>query len=216
MKQKFLKFTFDKILNKFLIIYEKLKKFDFIKEIEAEEANLSSNKVSRSNHSIPFYYYNVLKRIKIDQGDSILDIGCSKGLALHTFSKFNFGKIDGLEISPILANIATKNFKNRREIRYKKISIINENALTFKGYGNYNFFYFYNSIYLINDLRKIMQKLMINVKNKEIIIIFNNTNKIKKILDEYKNLYIIGDFKGAWNHRILLLSNKKNSNRLKY
>ena len=59
----------------------------------------------------------VLKRYlrgRITHDDAIIDIGCGKGKMIYFFSKFPFGRIDGLEYSRDVADIAEKNIRKLR------------------------------------------------------------------------------------------------------
>ena len=87
-----------------------------------------------------FANYKLIKSLPISFEDSILDIGCGKGKMVFYFSRLGFGKSDGIELSTELVCCAEKNMKilNRNSV------IINIDATEFDGYGEYNYFYFFN------------------------------------------------------------------------
>ncbi len=50
-----------------------------------------------------------LRQIRITAADSVVDIGCGKGAALVALSRFPFGRIAGVDISPALLQAARDN-----------------------------------------------------------------------------------------------------------
>lgn len=83
-----------------------------------------------------------LKRIcrNVSRKDSIIDVGCGKGRMLAFFSKFSFGRVDGLELDRGLCRIAKRNL-NRLGVASR---IMNIDATEFRHWDKYNYFYFYN------------------------------------------------------------------------
>ena len=53
----------------------------------------------------------ILSSMSIGKNDSIIDYGCGKGKTIYTLSKFPFTRVDGVEISDVLCNIAKKNMQ---------------------------------------------------------------------------------------------------------
>lgn len=90
---------------------------------------------------------STLKSLSITGKDSIIDMGCGKGLAMYYMAQFPFERIAGIELSKNLAEDAKRNlnklFHNAEE--KDKFKIICEDAGKYSGYENYNFFYIYNS-----------------------------------------------------------------------
>lgn len=83
----------------------------------------------------------ILRKLKISKNDSILDIGCGKGLFLYYARKFKFKKVDGVEYSKELFEIATENVK---KIGDSRIHLLNCDARDFENYADYNFFFLCN------------------------------------------------------------------------
>ena len=90
-----------------------------MKVIQVEDLQLNAKIVSKGSPSGNKYLKSLLKKIEISKHDSILDIGSAKGSALKVMLMFPFKDIDGLEISPQLAEIAKRNFKNYKQIELK-------------------------------------------------------------------------------------------------
>lgn len=85
---------------------------------------------------------SVLNRLPIQPSDSIVDIGCGKGKAMHIMSQFPFAQIDGIELSDHLCKIASANFK---KLGIEQCNVIKANASVFDDYDKYNYFYVFNS-----------------------------------------------------------------------
>lgn len=112
----------------------------------------------------------IIKKLNITSKDRILDIGCGKGKMLWYFNKMGFGTSDGLELSDDLVKIARKNM----EILGIDCKIYEGNAILWKGYENYNFFYFYNP-FNAKIMRKVIDSIEKTVgKDKTITIIYFN------------------------------------------
>lgn len=206
-----IKENFDKFIMRYYNLKHKIRGYDF-EEVPLDELGYDDRKIKRNSSSSPFYVKKCFRKIKIKPNDSILDLGSSKGLFLETISNFGFKKIDGIEISPYLAEIA---FSNLKKI-LPKTNIFIEDAKFFKSYDKYNFFYLYNSFYP-EDLRQVLYEIINQNKNKsEILIIYNNPRKSTyNILKEFKNLFLIANLDGISDHRIIILSTNKRSNRIR-
>ena len=122
------------------IKWEKSKGLDFIQILQPGDLGFDENLVHRGSPSGDRFLANVLSKIEIKSFDSILDVGCSKGSALRVMHKFPFQRIDGLEISGVLSQIAESNFKR---LNIKNIKVYNLDAQEFKHYKSYKYFYFY-------------------------------------------------------------------------
>ena len=118
----------------YLLFLKKLKKLDYTGRIEDDNPELRG-------YEGCYPIYRVLRRVEPTKYDSILDIGCGKGLFLYYASKFEFNRIDGIEYSAELADIA---LKNAVKINDKRINVINCDARDFQQYDNYNYFFINN------------------------------------------------------------------------
>ena len=208
---KLIKKFFDKLLIRYYLLENKIRGLDF-EEIPVNDLGLDESKIKRNSASSNSYLRKCIKNIKIKPNDSILDIGSSKGSVLRLFSNFEFNKIDGIEISDQLTKIALSNLKKISP----ETNIYIEDAKLFKSYGKYNFFYIYNSFYP-EDLRIVLNAIINQTQNIiEILIIYNNPRESTlKVLKEFKDLFIIAEYAGKEDHRILILSTNKDSNRIK-
>src|SRR5271155_952484 len=83
----------------------------------------------------------ILKKLSISQSDRVLDIGCGKGGAMLTLAKYPFERVDGLELSPRLVQIAQHNLGR---MRISNAEIFSCDAAAFDGLDRDNYFYMYN------------------------------------------------------------------------
>lgn len=113
---------------------------------------------------------DVLNRLNIRNTDSILDIGCGKGLFLYYASKYKFSRIDGIEYSYELSLTAKR---NARIINNKSIHIYHSDARTFTGYDKYNY-YFINNPFNAEIMEWVVCALIESSlrRNKKIIVIY--------------------------------------------
>ena len=83
----------------------------------------------------------LLRSLPITSEDSAIDVGCGKGGAILTLSRFPFGRVDGLDISPLLVDIARRNL---RRCRIRNSSIICSDAAQFRNFDPYTYVYLYH------------------------------------------------------------------------
>ena len=83
----------------------------------------------------------VLRTLPISESDLALDVGCGKGSAILTMSRYPFARVDGVEISTELLQIARDNL-GRMKVRNSVL--FHSDAAAFDGYDRYTFYYLYN------------------------------------------------------------------------
>ena len=132
---------FQMSIRRIEIFYEALFGLDFLIVNSLEDLGLDSKLVSKCSPSGNKFLKNVFLDLNITTLDSVLDIGCGKGSALRVLLKFDFSKVDGVELSEYLSLKAVRNFKI---LKQPKPKIFNNNVLEFNNYNDYNFFYLYN------------------------------------------------------------------------
>ncbi len=127
-------------LNK-LIAFEKRNGIDISTPIYQDQLEPSSQR-SHPYEISPCdrRFVGLLKCLPITKHDGVLDYGCGKGGPLIEFSKFPFGKVGGLDLSPKLCAIATANM-NKMGI---PAQIICKDAAEFTDLDDFNYFYFFN------------------------------------------------------------------------
>lgn len=83
----------------------------------------------------------LLRNLKILETDSIIDIGCGKGLFLYYASRFQFGRIDGIEYAEGLVQTAKRNANLMSDGR---LHIYHQDAREYSDYDRYNYFFINN------------------------------------------------------------------------
>jgi SAM-dependent methyltransferase len=114
----------------------------------------------------------VLKDLSIKHSDSIIDIGCGKGGALITFSKYPFQSVDGLDISDKLISIAKSNLK---KLRISTVKLFQSDAATFSDLDKYTYIYMFNP-FPCTIMTDVMTKINESIKRhpRELTIIYMN------------------------------------------
>ena len=151
-------------------MYEKMLGYDFSSTISQEKLGYSKSELNLCSPSDEKTLKEIFKYIKVKEGDSILDIGCAKGLAVSYFLSLPFSKVGGLEISEILLKICKKNIEKKHS---KRASLIHADASKFEDYAKYNYFYMYNPFPTRKILEKVVDQIINQVKG-EIFVIYNN------------------------------------------
>ena len=113
-----------------------------------------------------------------------------------------FGKISGIELTPSLVKVAEKNFQ---KLKINKVDFLCINAVDFKQYDHYNFFYLCNPF--PEPIFKLFLSELLNQinPNKHIYIIYNNPVCDHVLLDS--GLHRIGQFPDAYGNGIFVYSN---------
>jgi SAM-dependent methyltransferase len=183
------------------LISDYIRGLDFLIPVNSERSGLDPKVSFRSSPSGNKYLRNVLLTLNIKTDDSILDIGCGKGSALRIISEFRFKKIDGLELSEKLAQIATTNYSILKE---KRVSIFNVNAIEFNKYSDYSFFYL-NNPFPSEIMKKVMSKIELSAKSspRNITLIYDNPVCHNDIIGN-GNFQKISEFPDEWGNRIYL------------
>ena len=90
----------------------------------------------------PRIYFGLYSYFKSQTREDIkiLDVGCGKGRMLEFFSWCGIGKVDGIEYSEELVEIA----KNNMIVLGLNCEIFQGNAAEWDGYGSYNYYYLFN------------------------------------------------------------------------
>ena len=102
---------------------------DFAAWVTQEAAGFTpeqGNQYQPSTNALP----QVLRRFPITSGDRILDVGCGKGKAMALMRRFPFGQVAGFDISPALADVANRNF---RQLKLRDCHAFQADAATFTG-----------------------------------------------------------------------------------
>src|SRR2546425_424286 len=113
------KFTPERILRKSsLLVQEIVYGVDISRIVYPEEVGLDPKYVVESGPSWDKYLVRVLKDLHINNQDTILDIGCGKGSAMLSMLKFPFARVDGIELSKEISEIAIRNLTKLKKQRW--------------------------------------------------------------------------------------------------
>ena len=194
-----------RILRKSRVLLESFQGLDFSSVIQPEEVGLDPNIAFRSSPSGNKYLKNLLKDLKITGEDSIIDVGCGKGSAMRTMLKFPFARVDGLELSEHIANIAIRNFE-KLKVNNSRVFICD--ASVYKDYAAYNMVYFYNP-FPGEIMYKVIHELLESLKSleRELIIIYYNP-VCHDLFTGQGAFSKIGDYPGEHGNRIYVYSNR--------
>jgi len=101
----------------------------------------------------------VLKNLQIRETDAAIDLGCGKGGAILTMSKYPFCRVDGVDLSEPVIRIAENNLSR---MRISKATIYHADASSFRDLDRYTFVYLYHpfpAIVMADVMRNIADSL---------------------------------------------------------
>jgi SAM-dependent methyltransferase len=118
------------------------------------------------------YLDNVLRTLEIFPSDVALDIGCGKGAAMLTMLHYPFRRVDGVDISPKLLEIARRNLSI---CKAPNSSLFCSNAAEFRNLDDYTWFYMYNPFPAV-ILKQVLGNITDSLRRAErrVAIIYNN------------------------------------------
>lgn len=90
-----------------------------------------------------FVMPNIFAYLDVSEKDSLLDVGCGKGFAMHLFSVLPFCRIDGIESNGILARVARENL-GKLHFGDSRFHVFEIDACDFENYGEYDVLYLFN------------------------------------------------------------------------
>ena len=116
---------------------------------------------------------SILKTLPISTSDEMLDLGCGKAGAILTMAKYAFARVDGIEISEMLIEVARRNL---RGMNVGKSKIFHSDAAEFTDIDRYTFFYMYNPFprivtkSVLENMRRSLER-----RRRRVTLIFNNS-----------------------------------------
>ena len=185
---------------------DELAGLDFLENISAEDLGLDLELMYQSAPSGNRYLRRVLKNLHIHPEDTIIDIGSGKGSAMRTMLAFPFSRVDGVEISPKVVRIARRNFEILN-VPAERCMVFKMDATKFVDLDVYNHFYFY-SPFSSELLAEVIANILESVhrKPRRIKIIYTNP-EYEFVLKSTQEIEKVGDYPGAYEHRIVVYSN---------
>jgi SAM-dependent methyltransferase len=124
-----------------LVVRERSRGLDFTAPVGLDEMGLSSERSVHYATAGHGRLKRLLGSMQIGPEDSVIDFGCGKGKAMWTLSRFPFSKVDGVELSPGLSEIARGNLN---KLGVRNAQIFTCDAAEFCDSDNYNYIYMCN------------------------------------------------------------------------
>lgn len=141
---------------------------DLITTVKPEDIDGAGEGTTASGPSRQMGMFDVLQHISSYE-KRFLDIGSGKGGAMVLANQFEFTRVDGLEISPGLCDIAMRNL----DLLGYEGTIFNQSATAFDGYGKYDVLYMYDPFR--GDLfRQVMSQIERCIKDKPVLLVYAN------------------------------------------
>ncbi len=192
------------------ILLERLQGLDFTRANQQPgELGLDEREVFIPSPSGGKALRRIFAELGIQPSDKVLDIGCAKGSAMRDLLRFPFAQVDGIELSPELAEVAERNFAKLGQTRAR---VFCGDARKFGSYGDYNVFYLYNPFQppiLDQVLRALLAK---TPAGQERIVVYNNPLGHEVMLRH--GFEVMRRHKDFWGHDVLVYSNQPQSSRL--
>ncbi|HET8707971.1 MAG TPA: methyltransferase domain-containing protein, partial [Pseudomonadales bacterium] len=165
-------FTIERLETRLQRIADFLRGLDFYSGIKPEQVGLDPKNSFSSVPSGNRYLRAVLNSLAITEDDQIIDIGCGKGSAMRLFLAFPFGRVDGVELSKEIAEIARRNFSI---LNTGRTTVYTGDATAFEDLDKYNYIYFYNPFPAL-VMKIVVQNIKASLQRnpRKLVIIYDN------------------------------------------
>ena len=116
---------------------------------------------------------SILKTLRICSDDEMLDLGCGKAGAILTMAKYPFARVDGVEISEMLIEVARENL---RRMKVSRSTLFHSDAALFTDIDRYNFFYMYHPFprivteSVLGNMARSLER-----RSRRLTLVFNNS-----------------------------------------
>lgn len=158
---------------------------DFVKTIAKETFDYDYRFATNSGASRQMGLVDVIchieERLFLDIRDKkVLDIGCGKGGAMELFSQSEFAKVDGIEYSKSISEIARKNMK----LLGNDSNVLNLSATEYDRYEDYDILYMYDPFRgeVFREVLKKLEQAAIK-RNKPTLLVYANPYHHKDIVE---------------------------------
>jgi len=131
----------DVLIHELRVALDRMRGIDFERHEGHSSTGLDPLKSLQYEPSGGVYLRRLFEQLDISSADSILDVGCGKGSALKLMHSFPFRRVCGIELSTRLVDIARNNFTR---LGYRRIEIIQADALDYQYYADFSVIYLYN------------------------------------------------------------------------
>jgi SAM-dependent methyltransferase len=186
-------------------VVERLRGLDFTSQIQPQAGGYDPAVVFKSSPSGGGFLRRVLDDLEITAADAIIDIGCGKGSAMRTMAEYPFYKVDGVELSERIADIARRNFS---KLGCDKCTVFTMNAADFTAYDHYGFVYFYNP-FPAAVMSKVIDNLLDSLTRaqRKLVVIYDNPLCHEETI-KGGVLHKTAEYPDEWGNKIFLYSNK--------
>lgn len=185
--------------------------------VELDDLEIDADKKKRAKMYQPscrLPLKRLLRELNIPHGKVFVDLGCGKGIVLLVASEFGFKEARGIEVSPVLSDIALKNCsvfkeKTKTEIDF---TIVMSDVMEYSLNDDEDVFYLFNPFdehVLEHVLKNITASL--ERRNREILIIYRNAI-YPGIIEAGGNFIKIMDFV-SWGWDFMVFSDIAHSHR---
>jgi SAM-dependent methyltransferase len=197
-----------KLVYPVMIRFDRYQGLDFLPAITAKSVGLDITRSFGYSPTHKRFLAEVLNDFCITSNDAVIDVGCGKGSAMRTMLKYPFAKVDGIELSIQIANIAKQNFE---KLKVNRSKIYTSDAGLFREFDAYNYVYFFNPFPAV-VMEEVVENLIESVRQseRELIIIYMSPTCTDVIVK--RGIFkLIGIYKksGAW---ITVYSNRSIEN----
>lgn len=146
---------------------------DYLGMVSADELGYTAGDGKSCYEATHIRFLSKIDKIvaNVSEADCMLDVGCGKGIMLKYFSGFAFGRVDGIEYSPVISGIAKENMIKEK----LKCKVFTGDAAVFDRLGDYNYFYLYNP-FSGKVLQGFIQNLIRSQEliKRKVIVIYSN------------------------------------------
>ena len=126
---------------------QRLRDFDARHGVEFSHTVTGADSSNKDRHCFgyqpSFIMPNIFSYLNVGKQETLLDVGCGKGFAMHLFASLPFGRIDGIESKSELAYITRENL-SKLHPGDSRFHVFEVDARDFMNYRDYDVLYLFN------------------------------------------------------------------------
>ena len=186
---------------------------DTVSWVDLDDMKIDSSKKQHAamyQAALTISLRKIIRKLRIAQDNVIVDLGCGKGKVLLVASEFGYREIRGLELSPVLCDIAASNcaiYKDKTGTETNFV-IINSDVRDYTIKEDEKVFFLFNPFdasvleHVLGNIKESLER-----QSREIWIIYCHPVQ-RNAIDKNRDFHKVNEFI-SWGQEVIVYSNNR-------
>jgi SAM-dependent methyltransferase len=187
---------------------ERLRGVDFTSVAQPEDVGLNPARAHMVTPSDARALRRVFRELRITSTDAVIDVGCGKGVAMKCMLEFPFLRVDGIEASAHIAQIALANLRTLK-VDARRYSVTIADAAEYTPLDRYTHLYFFNP-FPCHVMASFMTNVLASLARspRPVTIVYDNPVCHETIVGTGAFVRHERDYPDEWGNRICVYSSR--------